>query len=149
MMIMAIKGTRILTYRILPRGTSVTGETYLAFLKERVEPEVRRLKRGKPIILHDNARSHKHRVVREFLQAEKWEELEHPPYIPDMSPPDMHGIAQIKRPLKGQRFQTEKELIAAYEGVIQGINERADSLGIEMLPDRWRDITLKNGDYIN
>ena len=74
-------------------------------------PEVQRKNFACPIILHDNARPHKHRLVREFLQEHRWEELEHPPFGPDMSPPDMDGIARIKGPNKGKKFQSEKELI--------------------------------------
>ena len=57
---------------------------------------------AKPIILHDNARPHKHRIIKEFFQEKRWEELEHPPYSQDMSPPDMYGIHIIKEPNKGE-----------------------------------------------
>ncbi len=87
----------MLTYKILPKGQTVDNVVYLNFLERRVLPEVHRKKFGHPIILHDNARPHKYRLVREFLQEHRWEELEHPSYSPDMSPPDVDGIARIKR----------------------------------------------------
>jgi hypothetical protein len=38
------------------------------------------------LILHDKARSHLGKDVRELLGGYSWEALTHPPYSPDMSP---------------------------------------------------------------
>jgi histone-lysine N-methyltransferase SETMAR len=147
MMIVALWKKQVLTYEILPKGQTVDNVVYLNFLECRVLPEVDRKKFGRPIILHDNARPHKHRFVREFLQEHRWEELDHPPYSPDMSPPDMHGIDHIKGPNKGKQFQTEDELISDYEATIREVNRNHESLGITMLPDRWRAVALAYGKY--
>lgn len=72
-----------------------------------------------------------------------------PPYSPDMSPPDMHGINRIKAPNKGKQFQSQDELIKDYEATIRDINQNQESKGITMLPDRWRAITLARGKYID
>ncbi len=138
----------MLTYEILPKGQTVDNVVYLIFLECRVLPEVHRKKFGRPIILHDNARPLKHRLVREFLQEHRWEELEHPSYSPNMSPPDMDGIACIKGPNKGKQFQTEDELINNYEATIREISRNQESLGITMLPDPWRAVAIANGKYI-
>ena len=147
-MIVALWRTQVLAYQILPKGITVDHFVYLNFLEHRLLPEVEKKKFGRPIILHDNARPHKHRIVREFLQAKRWEELEHPPYSPDIRPPDMHGIASIKGPNKGKQFMTETELINDYDSTIRDINKNHDSKGIEMLPDRWRAISVAHGDYL-
>ena len=147
-MILALWKSEVLTYEILEEGKTVDALTYLNFLERRVLPEVSRKKFGRPIILHDNAKPHKHRIVGEFLQEKLSEELEHPPYSPDMSPPDMDGIHRIKALLKGKQFQTRDELIRDYASIIQEINKRKDSKGITMLPDRWRAITLARGKYV-
>ncbi len=68
MMIVALWRKQVLTYEILPPGSTVDSVTYLNFLERRVLPEVNRKKSGRPIILHDNARPHKHRIIRKFLQ---------------------------------------------------------------------------------
>lgn len=127
-MIVALWKKEVLTYQILPVGHRVDSVAYLNFLEHRVLPEVNRKKFGRPIILHDNARVHKHRIVKEFLQEKRWEELDHPPYSPDMSPPDMHGIHIIKAPNKGKQFQTQDELIRDYESTIRDINQNHKSL---------------------
>lgn len=148
MMILALWKSEVLTYEILEEGKTVDAVTYLNFLERRVLPEVSRKKFGRPIILHDNARPHKHRIINEFLQEHRWEELDHPPYSPDMSPPDMDGIHRIKAPLKGKQFQTRDELIRDYDSIIHSVNKKKDSKGITMLPDRWRAITLARGKYV-
>jgi len=67
MMIVALWKKQVITYEILREGQTVNHLAYLNFLERRVLPEVNRKKFGRPIILHDNARPHKHRVIREFL----------------------------------------------------------------------------------
>jgi len=148
MMIVVLWKKQVLTYEILADAVTVDYVAYLNFLERRVLPEVTKKKFGLPIILHDNAKPHKHRLVREFLQDKRWEELDHPSYSPDISPPDMDGIQRIKAPNKGKQFQTRDELIRDYDATIRGISEQHTSLGITMLPDRWRAIHLGNGKYI-
>src|SRR6185437_5999606 len=131
-MIVALWRKQVLTYEILPKGQTVDNLAYLRSLERRVLPEVEQKEFGRPIILHDNARPHKQRSIVEFLQEHRWEELEHPPYSPDMSPPDMNGIARIKGPNKGKQFQTEDKLINDYEGTIREINRNQESMGITM-----------------
>ncbi len=79
MMIVALWKSEIIAYQILEEGKTVDSITYLNFLEHRLLPEVTRNKFGRPIILHDNARPHKHRIIREFLEEQRWEELDHPP----------------------------------------------------------------------
>jgi hypothetical protein len=74
-MILALWKKQVFTCEILPEGSTVDSVAYLNFLERRVLPEVNRKKFGRPIILHDNARPHKHRIIREFLQEKRWEEL--------------------------------------------------------------------------
>jgi len=147
MMIIALWKKQVLTYQILQDGETVDSVTYLRFLEHRVLPEVTRKHMPRPYILHDNAPPHKHRIIREFLQQKRWEELEHPPYSPDMSPPDMDAIHRIKAPQKGKQFESREELIRDYESTIRDINENHESKGISMLPDRWRAIHLGRGKY--
>jgi len=65
-----------------------------------------------------------------------------------MKSPDMDGIARIKGPNKGKEFLTETELIDDYARTIQ-INQKHESKGIDMLPDRWRAISLAHGNYLD
>ena len=149
MMIVALWKKTIIAYEILPPKTKVNYQVYLDFLEHRLLPEVEKKKFGRPIILHDNARPHIHHSVRQFFQAKRWEVLDHPPYSPDIDPWDMDAIVRIKAPNKGKRFMTLTELTDNYARTIQDINQKHASLGIDMLPTRWRSITLTRGDYLD
>src|SRR5215469_12015855 len=131
-MIVALWRKQILTYQILPEGETMDSIKYLNFLEHYVAPAIEEKKAGRPYILHDNAPPHKHRIIKEFFQEKRWEVLDHPPYSPDMSPPDMDGINRIKAPLKGKQFETRAELIIEVDKVIKDINEKQESLGITM-----------------
>ena len=48
------------------------------------------------LILHDNARPHLGKDVREFLDGYSWGVLNHPPYSPDMSPPGLRPVPKIE-----------------------------------------------------
>ncbi|VVC35208.1 Ribonuclease H-like domain, partial [Cinara cedri] len=55
-------------------------------------------------ILHDNARPHIGAPVIALLEKYGWERLKHPPYSPDLSPPDFDLFPKLKEPLRGIRF---------------------------------------------
>ena len=86
------------------------GSYYKNFLQQHLRHAIRKkrpdlLVRG-PIILHDNAAAHKCKQVAELLTSYQWEVLEHPPYSPDMSPPDYDLFPKLKENLRGHRFES-------------------------------------------
>ncbi|GFV33710.1 uncharacterized protein TNCV_4568251 [Trichonephila clavipes] len=54
-------------------------------------------------ILHDNARPY---VTQVYVEALKWEVLEHPAYSPDLSPCDYHIFGLPKKNLMGQQLHS-------------------------------------------
>ena len=62
------------------------------------------------LILHDNARPHIGKDVRELFDRYNWEVLTHPPYSPDMSPPDFDLFPKLKTNMRGVRFSTLEDL---------------------------------------
>ncbi len=147
MMIVAFHKNRVLGYRILPKNTNVNFEVYLDFLSQVILPAIKQLRIHRPIILHDNARPHKHSKVQEFFVRHRWEELKHPPYSPDLNPCDYDGIYRIKRPNKDKRFNTSYELEMAYKEVIDEINLNGSATGIGHLPLRWALVNQTGGEY--
>ena len=148
MMIVAFHRNRVLGYQILARNVNVDNNVYLEFLRDVVARAVRQYRIRRPCILHDNARPHKHQNVKAFFRRHRWEELKHPPYSPDLNPCDFNGIARIKRPNKGRRFNDEAGLVAAYEAVIEEINQNETATGIQHLPQRWEQVIQTGGEYI-
>ncbi|VVC33476.1 Ribonuclease H-like domain [Cinara cedri] len=71
-------------------------------------PEIRKKRPGMlqngVSILHDNARPHIGAPVVALLEKYGWERLKHPPYSPDLSPPDFDLFPKLKEPLRGIRF---------------------------------------------
>jgi hypothetical protein len=60
-------------------------------------------------LLHDNASAHKAASVCQFL-TKKVRTLYHPPYCPDLSPPDYFLFPMLKMKLKGLHFADVPEI---------------------------------------
>ncbi len=78
MMIVAFYQNRVLSYQILPKYQTVNKDIYVQFLERVILAYIQRHRIRHPIILHDNARPHKHQNVKDFLTRHRWEELKHP-----------------------------------------------------------------------
>jgi len=100
----------------IPRGTTVTVAYYCQFLQKlRCKMHANRpdLLGNGVLILHYNARPHLGKVVLELLDRYSWEVLPHPPYSPDMGPPDFDLFPKLKINMLGVRFSTLEELSAS------------------------------------
>jgi len=94
-------------------GTTVTAAYYHQFLlKLRCEMHANRpdLLENGVLILRDNARPQLGKDVRELLDRYSWEVLPHPPYSPDMSPPDFDLFPKLKINMHGMHFSTLEDL---------------------------------------
>jgi len=74
------------------------------------------------LILYDNARPHASGAVSEILEKYGWQVLLHPPYSPDMSPPDFDFFPKSKKALRGKRFRSIEEVSNEVTRVIRRIN---------------------------
>ena len=62
-------------------------------------------------ILHDNALPHIGKDVRELLDRYIWEVLPHPPYSPNMSPPDFNLFPKLKINMRGVCFSMLEDFL--------------------------------------
>ena len=104
-------------YELLPTGQTITGDLYSQQL-ERVQQALRQkepalVNRKGILFLHDNARPHVARVVRDTIQQLGWETLYHPPYSPDLAATDYHLFHSLDNPLRGKSFTNETDLCQA------------------------------------
>ena len=61
-------------------------------------------------LLHDNAPAHKAASIANFLPKKKCYNPYHPPYSPDLSPPDYFLFPKLKMKLKGLHFADVAEI---------------------------------------
>lgn len=106
-----------------------------------------KLSRG-VILLHDNARPHVAKVVKENLQRKKWRILEHPPYSPDLSPCDFHIFGPLKKALKGNRFQSDEEVQNAVKEFFEQQPQEFFKQGIHRLVKQWDMCLNCSGSYL-
>ena len=108
------KGIILIDYK--PAGTSITGEYYANVIKQ-LRVAIKEKRRGKlaagVLLLHDNAPVHKSRVAQVAIR--ECEQLNHPPYSPDLAPSDYYLFRNLKSHLRGTRFRDDDELKAATE----------------------------------
>jgi hypothetical protein len=70
----------------------------------------------------------------------------HPPYSPDLAPSDFYLFGYDKRCLAGLLFEDVDQLLAAVEGVLEGIEKLTlQAVFLEWL-DRLRKCIAINGD---
>jgi len=100
------------------------------------------------LILHDNVRPHASGTVSEILEKYEWHVLPHPPYSPDMSPPDFDFFPKLKKPLRGKHFRSIEEVSNEVTRVICRINNKGILTGIQDLPKCWTAVIKHSGDYI-
>jgi len=100
------------------------------------------------LILHDNARPHASGAVSEILEKYGWQVLPHPPYSPDMSPPDFDLFPKLKKPIRGKRFRSIEEMSNEVTRVIRRIDNGGVLTGMQDLPKSWTAVIKHNGDYI-
>jgi hypothetical protein len=71
----------------------------------------------------------------------------HPPYSPDLEPSDFYLFGYAKRCLAGLSFEDADQLLAAEEGVLEGI----EKVTLQMIFLEWMDRLKKciapNGEY--
>ena len=107
MIISAYDSVGVLVAERVPLGKTVNSYVYRDFLMKKLRPTIRKKHRtllnAKPLILHDNASCYK---------SERVTSLSHPPYSPDMSPPDFDLFPKLKEPLRGIRFDELEDEVA-------------------------------------
>ncbi|KAK3801967.1 hypothetical protein RRG08_064561 [Elysia crispata] len=100
---------------------------YKKVLQDKLRPAIRKKRPGLLesgiLFHHDNAPVHTARAVTDVLAGYKWELLEHPRYSPDLAPCDFHLFPKMKEHLRGQRFETEEDIIQATKVAIKNLDK--------------------------
>ena len=103
----------------------------------------------KKVLFHqENAPAHKGAVAMAKLYELRYELVPHPPYSPDLAPSDYYLLPDLKKWLRGKRFESNGEVIAATEAYFKDFEKSYYSKGIEKLENRWTKCIELNGDYV-
>lgn len=148
MLILAMDFQGVAYWKLCAPKEIVTSEVYKNFLIELLDEWLPNKKFKVPIILHDNARPHKSNLIKQHLIDENIRVWSHPPYSPDISPPDFNCFGQLKRMLKENIYDNWNELEVQLETAILELNAKGLMKGIQKLPERWRRVIDAEGSYL-
>lgn len=129
-------------------NTTVTANLYSEQLQRVADAlSLHRPQQRKIYFLHDNARPHIAKVVRQKITDLAWELLHHPPYSPDMAPSDYHLFRSLQDHLAGKKFTQRNELEAEVRRHFASLPPDFYRDGIYKLRERWQCIADHDGHY--
>ena len=118
----------------LEKGKSITGEYYASLLSNLVQ-EIKEkrphLAKKKPLFLQDNAPAHKSAVATAKLFELRSENLQHPPYSPDLAPSDIFLFPNMEKWLSGKKFSSNDEVITETKEYFAGLEKMYYTEGIK------------------
>src|SRR5258705_3368092 len=65
-------------------------------------------------LLHDNAPVHTAAISKSAVRDCGLQELDHPPYSPDLAPSDYYLFSKLKKDLRGRKFHSDEDLGVLY-----------------------------------
>lgn len=141
----------VLLVDFLERRATINAETYcatLSKLRRAIQNKRRGLLSSGVLLLHDNARPHSAIHTQNLIKAFGWEQIDHPPYSPDLAPSDFHLFRYLKEFLGGKRFDTDDEVKEAVKDWLSSQAADFYDLGLQKLVERHDKCLNKNGNYV-
>jgi len=111
----------ILLIDYLPKGQIINAEycsSLLVQMKNILKEKRRRNATKQILYLHDNSPAHRALAAQNKLAYLGFHFLDHPPYSQDLASSDDHLSLGQKKQMKGRRFSSEEEVIAAAENCL-------------------------------
>ena len=134
----------------LPKRSTITGvyhENLLDQLRTGIH-EKRRGKLSKSVLLQqDNARVYTCKVAMDAVERNGCELIPHPAYSPDLAPSDFFLFQNLKKDIRGCRFQSDEEVTAVEEWV-GGKDPDFFSSGLMAIEHLWSKCIILEGNYI-
>lgn len=143
----------VIHYNFLKPGETITAEKYcreIEIVHQKLSVKQPALVNRKgPILLHDNARPHVSQITLQKLRQLGYETLPHPPYSPDLSPPDYHFFKCLDSFLSEKRFANQTDVENAFKEFVESRNSEFFQTGINKLVSRWQKCVDSNGSYFD
>jgi histone-lysine N-methyltransferase SETMAR len=100
------------------------------------------------LLLHDNAPVHMSAKSEAAIQQCGFQQLNHPPYSPDLALSDYFLFRVMKKFLRVKRFSSDEEVKEAVTTWFEGQSKDFFSRGIKSLQQKWAKCIELLGDYI-
>uniref|UniRef100_A0A1B6IFY2 Histone-lysine N-methyltransferase SETMAR n=1 Tax=Homalodisca liturata TaxID=320908 RepID=A0A1B6IFY2_9HEMI len=100
------------------------------------------------VLLHDNARPHSANRTQELITSFGWEQLDHPPYNPDLAPSDYHLFLHLKTHLAGKRHSNDEEVKMSVQQWLSSLAASFFDDTIQKLIPRYDKCLNNNGNYV-
>jgi histone-lysine N-methyltransferase SETMAR len=103
----------------------------------------------KGVVFHqDNARPHVSKMTQQKIKELNWEILDHPPYSPDLAPPDYNLFRSLQNHLNNNKFERFEEVNDAILAYFESKPRSCYKAGTEKFVTRWETVIASNGNYI-
>jgi histone-lysine N-methyltransferase SETMAR len=100
------------------------------------------------LLVHaDNGRPHIAKLLTQYFNENLMKSAPRPPYSPNLAPSDFYLFRYVKRCLAGLSFEDEDQLLAAVEGILEGIGKVTLQAVVLEWMDRLRKCIATNGEY--
>ena len=135
----------------VPEGKAVNAEFYKGVMDcllkhiQQVHPAVFHSRDF--FLLHGNAPAHKAASVGQFLTPKNVTTLYHPPYCPDVSPPNYFLFPKLKMKLKGLHFMDVAEIQEAVTDKLKKVQKEEFSAAFQKLYDHAKACIYASGTY--
>ena len=97
----------VLLVEYLPLGTTINSAVYCETLKKlrrAIQNKRHGMLSATILLLHDNGRPHSAAQTQDLITSFRWEQIDHPPYSPDLAPSDFHLFLHLKKFLGSNQF---------------------------------------------
>jgi hypothetical protein len=100
------------------------------------------------LLMHaDNAHPHTAKLSAHYFNENRMNSALHPLYAPNLAPSDFYLFGYVKRCLAGLSFEDADQILAAVEGVLEGLEKvTLQAVFLEWM-DRLKKCIATNGEY--
>jgi histone-lysine N-methyltransferase SETMAR len=112
--------------KLLEKGRKFNAGYYIAEILEPLSQwcSIEAAGNERKLLVHaDNTRPHTAKLLTLCFNENRMKSVPHPSYSPDLAPSDFYLFGDVKRCLAGLSFEDADQLLAAVEGVLEGIEK--------------------------
>jgi histone-lysine N-methyltransferase SETMAR len=143
------RSTGVVQITYFERGVTIDNQRYI---NDCLSPMIQEVESERPghgvrdmLLLHDNAKPHVHKNVRNFLQSKGLKEIDHPPYSPDLAPCDFWLFDYIKERLDDE--ESPETLATSIANILSSIPTSEYRKTFKKYIERLELCVLAEGDY--